>query len=539
MVVAWLALKLGRPVRWVEDRHENLTSMCHSRDTRVSLEAAVDDDGVILALRGLVEQDAGSGEMYPYGFATGLVAQGSLPGPYRIPHMAVGLRCVVTNKTPSGAYRGFGVPEAVFAMERLVDRIAAELELDKLELRRRMILAPEELPYVTATGALLQSGSHREAFERTVEAGEAALAAARERFGADPSVRVGLGVATYVEGSAASYFGATGAWTHQESARLAFDIDGAVTASLGLAAFGQSPHKMVATIVEEVLGVPSEDVRLALGDSDVCPYGLGSWSSRGTVVAAGSIQRAAAPLREKGLLIAAHLLDADVEELELAGGRFSVRGDAERFVTWRDVAWAALVRTLDLPPGITAGLESVATFESPGVAHEVDDRGLINANAAYSNTTHAAVVKVDVVTGEIAVLDYVVAHDCGRVLNPVIVDGQIQGGFAQGLGGALLEEFLYDDRGQPLASSFMEYLLPSAVEVPGLQLFTMESDAPETPLGVKGCGESGVCGPAPAIAGAVQDALGPGAAEIRTVPITPAAVLRLVDSARPTAGARS
>jgi carbon-monoxide dehydrogenase large subunit len=531
LLVAWLALALGRPVRWVEDRHENLTTMAHSRDMRINLEAAVADDGCIQALRGAVEQDCGSGEMFPYGFATGLVAQGSLPGAYKIPLQAVSLKCVVTNKTPSGAYRGFGVPEAVFAMERLVDRIAAELELDPIDLRRRMLLTPEDLPYVTATGAHLQSGSHRAAFDRSVSLGRQALERARERFAGDADARIGLGVATYVEGTAASYFGATGNWTHQESAKISFDTEGCVTASLGLAAFGQGTHHMVSAILAEQLGVRASDVRVIVGDTDVSPYGLGSWSSRGTVVAAASLERAATPLREKGKRIAAHMLEASEEDLEPGDGRFTVRGSAEHYVEWKDVARAALARTLDLPPGESPGLDSVETVEAPGVEHEADARGRINANATYTNSTQVAVVKVDALTGVVEVLDYVVVHDCGRVINPPIVKGQLQGGVAQGIGGALYEEFRFDERGQPKSSTFMDYLLPTAMEVPSAIIEEIESPAPETVLGVKGCGESGIVGPGATIAAAVQDALGPGAAEITSLPITPVAVLHRLRAA--------
>lgn len=528
-VVAWLAIHLGRPVRWIEDRSENLMTMCHSRDVRIELEAAVHDDGTIEALRGTIFQDVGSGEMYPYGYTTGLVSMAAMAGSYRIPIQDVGLTCVVTNKTPSGAYRGFGAPEAVFATERLIDRIATELSIDRLELRRRMLLEPDDLPYLTATGSRIDSGSHRAAFERAVELGERELEQAVRAHAAEVDVRIGLGIAPYVEGVAASYYPTTAHWTHQETCALSFDHDGSVTAAVGLSAFGQGTQTMVATLVAELLGLSMENVRVVVGDTDMCPYGLGSWASRGTVVAAGALSLASAPLRDKGLAIAAHLLEAAPEDLEITRGEFQVLGSPQRSVSWRDVAQVALARTLDLPPGVDPGLDATATYETPGVQNTPDARGGMNGAATWTNATHAALVKVHLRTGVVTLLRYIVIHDCGRVINPLIVAGQVHGGVAQGIGGAMYEDFGYNEQGQPQSATFMEYLIPTAVEIPPIELEEMESPAPETAFGVKGVGESGIVGPPAAIAGAVQDALGPGVGEIASTPITPALVLSLLE----------
>jgi len=531
-VVAWLAMRLGRPVRWIEDRYENLLSMCQSRDVRVELEAAVHDDGTIEALRGALWQDLGSGEMFPYGFVTGVVAIGTLTGAYRIPHQSVDLHCVVTNKAPSGAYRGFGAPEGAFAMERLVDRIAAELQLDALDLRRRMLVEPGDLPYVTATGARLDSGSHREAFDRALAMGRERLAAARKEHADRPHMRVGLGIATLVEGTAASYYLTTGHWTQLEACSLAVDHDGGVTVAVGLSTYGQGTRTMVATLVAELLGVRVEDVRVVIGDTDAAPHGFGSVASRSTVVAAGALTKAAGPLREKATRIAAHLLEAAPEDLETADGRFEVRGSGGKGVSWGEVAEVALARTLDLPEGVDAGLHETATYESPAVEHTVDASGRINASATYNNATHAAVVAVDTETGAVRVTSYAVAHDCGRVINPQIVAGQVHGGVAQGIGGALLEDFVYDSGAQPLSTTFMDYLLPSAVEIPSIALEEMETPAPGTAFGVKGCGEGGTIGPMAAIASAVDDALRDlGAPHVTATPITPESVLELIDAA--------
>ncbi|HEX5147226.1 MAG TPA: xanthine dehydrogenase family protein molybdopterin-binding subunit [Conexibacter sp.] len=531
-VVAWLALKLGRPVRWIEDRYEHLVTAAHARDVRFELEAAVRDDGTIAALRGHVLQDLGSGEMYPPGFNPSFVAVGMVTGPYRIPHQAIGVTGVVTNKTPSGAYRGFGMPESTFAMERLIDKIGHELGLDPLDVRRRNLIDSEELPYETAAGARLDSGSFREAFDRAVVLGEEAAARARERVAGDPRVRIGLGIATYVEGTAANYRFTSGHWGHQETVDVRFDADGGATVAVGVTTTGQGVPTMVATIAADALGLPIEHVRVAIGDTDTSPFGLGGFASRSTVVVAGALDVATREVREKGLRIAAHLLEAAPGDLEVADGRFAVRGSPGRSVSWREVATAAYARTLDLPPDVEPGLEARAVWQSPVVEEQLRPDGKVNAAATYSNQTHAAVVEVDLGTGIVRVVDYVAVHDCGRVINPLIVAGQVHGGIAQGIGGTLYEEFGYDANAQPQATTFMDYLVPTASEIPPIRDEELQSPAPEVPFGVKGVGEGGIIGPPAAIVGAVQDALSElGAPHLTATPVTPRQVRAIVDGA--------
>ncbi|MEA2330122.1 MAG: aerobic carbon-monoxide dehydrogenase large subunit [Thermoleophilaceae bacterium] len=531
-IIASLALRLRRPVRWIEDRYEHLVTAAQARDVRFQLEAAVRDDGSIQALRGQILHDLGSGEMYPPGFNPSFVAVGMLTGAYRIPHQQIGVRCVVTNKTPAGAYRGFGMPECTFALERLIDKIGGELGIDPLDVRRRMLLDPGEMPYVTASGARLDSGSHREAFERAVSEGERLTERARARWADNPDVRIGMGVATYTEGTAANYFFTSGHWTNQDSCDVRFDPDGGVTVGVGVSTTGQGLHTMVATVAAEALGVPIDNVRVVMGDTDTSPHGLGGFASRSTVVAAGAIHKAAGEVREKGARIAAHLLEAAPEDLELVEGGFHVRGTPHRGVSWGDVARAALVRTVDLPPDVEPGLEAKAVFVPPGVAHAVGEDGRLNACPTYANATHVAVVKVDVRTGIVAVVDYVAVHDCGRVINPLIVAGQVHGGVAQGIGGALYEDFGYDDLAQPQSTSFMAYLIPTASEIPPIHAEEMESPAPEIPFGVKGVGEGGIIGPPAAIAGAVEAALAEfDPPELTATPITPQDVHAIVTAA--------
>ncbi len=536
-VACWLAMRLRRPVRWIEDRYEHMVAAGHSRDMEIELEAAVHEDGRIEALRGTIVQDVGSGQVFPDAFAQAFVAKGQLSGPYTIADQRIRVRAVVTNKTPSGAYRGFGMPEATFAIERLVDRVAAELGLDPLDVRRRQLLEPDDLPYTTAAGRRIDSGSHREAFERAVELAQGALEAERARHAGDAAIRVGMGVATFVEGTAPSFLGARASWGAHDAADIRFDPGGGVTVAVGISSYGQGVRTMVATVAAEALGVPLGDVRVAMGDTDVAPFGLGSFGSRSTVVAAGAIERAAAPLREKGKAIAAHLLEAAPGDLEIADGAFRVRGAPQISVSWSEVARTALTGGGELPEGVEPGLAAVATYDPPNVQIEPDAHGKINGATTFTNATHAAVVAVDVETGAVRVARYVVVHDCGRVVNPPIVAGQVIGGVVQGVGGALLEECAYGPDGHPLATTFMEYLLPGACEAPPVTLEELETPAPETAFGVKGVGEGGIIGPAPAIARAVEDALADyGIPHIAQTPIRAEQVLAWI-SAPKAAGA--
>jgi carbon-monoxide dehydrogenase large subunit len=531
-LIAWLALRLGRPVRWLEDRYEHMIAACHSRDMVFDLEAAVHEDGRIEALRGSIVHDLGSGEAYPNGYTQALVAGGSLTGAYRIPHQRVLVQGVVTNKTPTGAYRGFGVPEGVFAIERLVDQVAHELGLDPVEVRRAMLIEADDLPYTTATGAKLESGSHREAWERAVELGRLARDRTAVEVAGNPSLRVGLGLCTYIEGTGASYLGATGIWGAQDSCDIRFDPDGGVTVSVGVTTTGQGVTTMVATVTAQELGVEMDQVRVEIGDTDGAAYGTGSWASRSTVVASGAIKEAAGELREKGSKIAAHLMECAVEDVTVADGRFSVRGSPTGGVTWGRVAEVAMNRTFELPPDIQPGLEARATYDPPGIDHFPDADGFMDACVTHNNSSHAAVVVVDLETGHVRVSEYVAVQDVGKVFNPLIVRGQVQGGVVQGIGGALLEELPYNDSGTPLATTFMDYLLPSASEVPLIELEQLETPAPETALGAKGVGEIGIIGPPAAVAAAVQDALsGLAPGWISHTPIRPADVLSLLDGA--------
>jgi carbon-monoxide dehydrogenase large subunit len=339
---------------------------------------------------------------------------------------------------------------------------------------------------------------------------------------------VGLGIATYVEGGGPSYFLTTGHWTSHEACDVRVEPDGSVVVAVGVTAMGQGIETVVATVAADALGVPADSVRVIMGDTDMCPYGLGSWGSRGTIVATGAVMRAVEGVRDKALKIGAHLLEASPEDVVLEDGAISVRGSAKPSVSLAEVATIAKVRTVELPDGIDPGLDHSAVYDAPGVEHVPDERGRLNAVAASANATHAAIVKVEVDTGWVEVLKYIVIHDCGTMISPSQVDGQIRGGVAQGIGASLYEEVRYSPEGQPLTTSFMDYLLPSSDETPPIIIEHFESPSPTTARGVKGVGESGPIGPPAAIANAIVDALGEYGVDIDTVPVSPTVVRELI-----------
>lgn len=419
----------------------------------------------------------------------------------------------------------------VFALERHLERIARETGQDAVELRRRLLIRPEDLPYETPGGRRIDSGSHLEAFERAVAWADDA----RQRATATSSRSVGVGFASYLEGIAPNYFVTSGLWTQHETCTLLIEPDGSVVVASGLGPMGQGTETMLATLTAELLGVPTESIEVRLGDTDRSPYGLGSFGSRSTVVAAGALQEATATLLAKIRAIASGMLGAAADDLVMEEARIHVRGSTEPSVGLADVAALAYHRTLDLPDGMVPGLEATASFDAR-LDHRPDERGKVNICLTYANATHAAVVDVDRDTGEVRVLAYCAVHDSGRLLNPSIVDGQVRGGIAQGIGGALYEDIVYD-AGQPQVTSFMNYLMPTAMELPDAHIIHLETPSLTTPLGLKGAGESGTTGAAAAISNAVVDALRDLDIEIARTPITPAGLRERIRTAgAPAAG---
>ncbi|MDR5683781.1 MAG: xanthine dehydrogenase family protein molybdopterin-binding subunit [Armatimonadota bacterium] len=518
VVVCWLAARLGRPVKWVEDRRENLTAATQAREERVEVEVAATTEGRVLGLRGRVVGDVGAYHVFPTTAALEpLGAAQILPGPYAVDHYAYEVLAVCTNKPPTGAYRGVGMTVGAFAMERAMDCLAREVGLDAVEVRRRNLISPDAFPYQSASGLTYDGGSFHQALQRLCEATDyERLRADQQRERTRSGRLLGIGVACYTEytGMGSATFARRGMTDipGHEAAAVRVDPSGSVRVSLSFTSQGQGHETTMAQIVAEVLQVPADRIQVEPFDSRASPHGSGTFGSRTSVAGAGAVYGAALRVRERALAIASSLLEAAVSDLEWEGGRIRVRGSLSRSVTFDEVARAAYKIPLGKAGTLQPGLEAVEYFDPPP--------------ATFSNAAHLAVVEVDPHTGALRPLRYVVVEDCGRVLNARIVRGQIHGAIAQGLGEAVLEHAVYGPDGQPLASTFMDYLLPLATDMPdGIEILHLENPS-DRPGGMKGMAEGGAIGAPAAIANAVSDAVG---AQVQRIPLTPEYVLALLD----------
>jgi aerobic carbon-monoxide dehydrogenase large subunit len=441
-----------------------------------------------------------------------------LPGPYRVPTYRGRTRGVATCKAPLGPYRGVGRPPAVFVIEGLMDRAARRLGLDPTEIRLRNLVRDEEFPYKSPSGIVWDRSSFIGSLRRACEALDYAAVRADQARARAEGRWLGVGVASYVEltgiGSAIPVSPGMPIATGTESATIRFDPAGKVTAVFGVASHGQGLETTLAQIVADEVSVPIDDVRVVHGDTELSPYGTGTYASRSLVLAGGAAMLAGRAVREKMLVIAGHLLEADPADVVMTNGRCAIRGMPDRSVTVRDIARAAYAGVRRLPAGLEPGLEATRFYDP--------------YYGTASNATHVAVVEVDRATCEVRTLRYLVVEDCGRMVNPLIVDGQVHGGVAQGLGAALLEEVVYDDSGQLLSGTLMDYVVPSACEVPWMEVHHLETPSSVTLGGFRGMGEGGTIGAPAAIANAIADALEPLGIEVAELPMTPDRIFRLV-----------
>jgi carbon-monoxide dehydrogenase large subunit len=513
LLIPFLARRLGRPVQWIEDRREHLTCSCHSRDQIHDLEVGFDDDGRIMALRDDFIVDCGAWN--PIGAGVVYNTAVHLIGPYKIDAIGISARIAATNKVPNAPYRGAGRPEAAFAMERAVDLVADALGREPADVRLRNMIRAEEMPYRVGIPyrdgepIVYDGGDYPGALRKALEA-VGGIAAFRERQAAarNEGRRLGLGLGCYVEGTGVGPF---------ESATLRIDPSGKLFVSSGACPQGQGMETIFAQVVADAWAVNPDDVVLSLADTAAIAIGFGTIASRTTVTLSAAIHGASERLRAKVFAIAANLLECAVTDLELRKGGVGIVGVPGAEVSLAKVAQAARPGWDHArPAGIDAGLEETFYFEPPTVT--------------WSYAVHAAIVDVDIELGGVRIEQYVVAHDCGVVVNPLLVEGQIVGGTAQGLGGALLEELAYDSDGQLLTASFMDYLLPTACELPHMQLIHQHSPSPLNPLGVKGVGEGGPIAPPAVVANAVADALRPLVVEFNRTPIKSQQIVEAVRS---------
>lgn len=519
VATAAIALHLRRPVKWVQDRREELLTSIHARDHIIELEATVDDSGRILALRAEIVTNAGAYSTYPFGCsleATG--AARMLVGPYDIRHYAYRARALTTNTCPSGAYRGVGQPSCFMAIEGLMDRIGRQLGIDPAEVRLRNVVKADQLPYVNVLGVRYDTGSYEACLRRALELADYWQFRKRQSE-AEPDGQFlrGIGICNFTEVSGAGSAG----WRVRgltkvpgfDSAVVRIEPSGQITLQVSQAGAGQGHLTTFAQVLADHLGARVEDVVVAEGDTASAPYGTNTFASRSAVAGGGAVIKAAETLGRKISRIAGYLLGVDVERIELRDSRAVVSGDQGQGVSFREIAAVAYSMSgTPLPQGEEFGLEAFETYDPP--------------LATWANAVHIAQVAVDRRTGSVTIENYTIVHDCGRVINPLIVDGQIHGGTAQGIGEALMEELVYDAEGQLLNANLLDYLMPTAMDIPDYRLDHIESPSVDALGGFKGVGEGGVIGAVPAVTNAVADALARVGANINRTPLRPSYLLQ-------------
>ncbi len=532
ILVPCAAIRLGRPVKWTEDRREHLIAANQERGQIHEVEVAIDGDGRILGLRDRFAHDAGA--YTPYGIVVPIITSTQLPGPYRLRNYAVEFEVFYTNTAVVTPYRGAGRPHGAFVMERVIGLIARHLGLEPAEVRMRNFIQPDEFPW--DVGLTFQDGGPTRYDSGDYPRG---LTMALERIGLErfrarqaearrAGRYLGLGVACYVEGTGIGPY---------EGAHVRVEPSGKVFVATGLTTQGQGHATTFAQIAADALGCDPADVTVVTGDTSRFNWGAGTFASRALVTSGNAIGVAAGKVRDKALTIAAGLLEASPQDLELAGGAVHVRGAPDRALTLGALATVANpIRYAYGKEAADAALRLVrpragavlGPDEEPGL----EARGYYAPpHATFAHGCHATIVEVDPGTGDLRIVQYVVHHDCGTLVNPTIVEGQIQGGVAQGIGGAFYERLVYDEQGQPLSASFLDFLMPTAMEVPDIELVHTETPSPLNPLGIKGVGEAGAI-PGPAlIAEAVDDALAPFGVRVREMPLSPGRIVQLIREA--------
>ena len=522
VLVTYLTKYVKKPVKWIEDRREHLSASLQAKHQIVNAELALKSDGTVLGLKAHFLSDAGGYSSYPWSSAfEPKHAAGTISGPYKIPAFGFETCTVATNKASIGVYRGVGIPIAALAMERLMDMGAQKLDLDPAEIRLRNMIPQDEHPHTTLMGAEIESGSHQESLQKALGIlGYTDLRAEQEQARGKGRY-LGLGIGSYVEGTAhnSAVFDSFGVKIGgYESATMRIDESGKVTVFVGTHSHGQGHHTVYAQLIADKLGVALEDVTVVQGDTQATPRGWGTWASRSAVTGGGAVMSASEKLRDKLLRIASRMTEVPTEDLELAQGFVQRKTGAVQLMSIPELAYRIIANPSTLPPEEEPGLDVTVAYEPPPITH--------------SNATHVAAVEVDIETGQVQLLRYVVVEDCGTIINPTIVDGQIQGGVAQGIGSALYEHAIYDDNGQFLTGTFMDYLIPTAADVPQVEIGHIETPSPYTLNGIKGMGEGGAIAPPAAIANAVADALSPFDVRVNEVPLTPERVLSMLDRAQ-------
>jgi carbon-monoxide dehydrogenase large subunit len=525
LAAAVLAMRFGHPVKWIESRSENLQAQTHGRGQINYIEAAYQNDGRLLGLKVRSIADLGAF----LAATTAMVPNGTpflLNGPYQVQAVDSQVVGVFTTKIPTGAYRGAGRPEATYILERTMDRIAQELGLDPAEVRRRNFISKEDFPYKTVTGAQYDSGNYQAALDRALELADYAGWREKQRKQREEhnSSLLGIGLAAFTEISGGAMSGRPG--VPQEAATVRIQRDGTILVQSGVATNGQGHFTTFAQITAKTFHLPDSRIVVQMNDTALPAFGFGTFGSRTTQVAGTAVLLASEAVREKALKVAAQVLEAAIEDLDMENGQVTVRG-----VPTRAIELGELARLVEEQPDLIER-------ERPNPANGIPIEGLaawrdfMPSNATFSSGTHVAVVEVDSNTGEVHILQYVAVDDCGRVLNHYLTDAQVHGALAQGIGQALYEEVIYNEDGQLLSSTLMDYTMPNAMQVPDFLTDVVETPSQINPLGAKGIGEGGTIGAPAAVVNAVLDALAPLGIEAVDMPLKPEKIWTLIQAAR-------
>lgn len=491
-MVAYLAIQLGKPVKWTESRRENFQATIHGRDQIDDIEVAIKRDGTILGLRCHVIADLGA----YYQLLTPLIPTLTglmMTGCYKIPAARMGITGVFTNKMSTDAYRGAGRPEATYLIERVLDLVAAELKKDPIEVRRKNFPQPDDFPYATPTGLIYDSGDYQKALDLAVKVADYKKLRQEQAKLRKEGRYTGIGISTYVEicGMGPSSAMPAGGW---ESATVRVEPTGRVSVMTGSSPHGQGQETTFAQMGADILGIDPSQVQVIHGDTSIVPYGIGTFGSRATAVGGTAVYKSLQKVKEKMARIAAHIVESDPERMVFADGKISAKESAKKSIAFGQAVSAAYVAKT-LPAEMEPGLEATTFFEP--------------SNFTYPFGTHICVVEIDAETGDVKLVRYVAVDDCGNVINPLLVEGQVQGGIVQSVGQALLEEAVYDEQGQLITGELMDYALPRASDMCWIETERTVTPTPVNPMGVKGVGEAGTIGATPALAGAVADALAP------------------------------
>jgi len=521
IILTALALELDYPVRWIEDRREHLLTAAHTRDHHTKVTAYADRQGRILGVEAEIIVDAGAYGLWPQGpYQEANMAARTLPGPYTLQNYRARYATVATNKAPLGPYRGVGRPGACFAIERTIDEVARAIGREPAEVRAENMIPADQMPFVSAAGMHYDTGDYAASVRLCAELVDLPAVRARQRRGEADGRLIGVGFASFTEQTAhgAAEFASRGAMLIPgfESCTARILTDGSMVLMVGIQSHGQGLETALSQIAHHELGIDPKRIAVRHGDTESTAFGFGTFASRSMVMSGGAVARASRILRDKLCRIGAHLLQCEAAETRCADGMvLGPRGS----VSIAEIARIAHLRMHELPPGVDPLLDATATYE-PAISTGV-----------FSYATHGAVVAVDPETGAVELIDFAVAEDCGTMVNPMLVEGQIRGGVAQGIGTAMCEEIPYDANGQPLAASFLDYHMPGAHELPAIKIGHLHTPASATEYGMKGMGEGGAVAPPAAIANAVRDAIAGIGAEVNETPLTAARVLAAIKRA--------